>query len=55
MVETLEGEAALAVMDRMSIAHTGEPFPYRSGVAYLVEPEHVRTAKLGFERSTGAA
>ena len=51
VVETLEGDAALAVMDRMAINHTGKPFPYRSGVAYLVEPERVRSTQLGFERA----
>jgi PPOX class probable F420-dependent enzyme len=55
VVETREGDAALEVMDRMSIAHTGAPFPYRSGTLYLVEPERARYTRLGFERDTGAA
>lgn len=39
----LEGEAALAVMDRISHKYTGQPYPLRTGrVVFLVEPDHAR-------------
>jgi hypothetical protein len=41
VTERLEGEAAFAVIDRLSHKYTGQPYPLRSGkVVYLVEPEH---------------
>ena len=48
VVETVSGEAALEIMDRMSVRYTGEPFPYRSGIALLVEPEKASSFELGF-------
>jgi PPOX class probable F420-dependent enzyme len=51
VVETVGGEEALAIMDRMSVRYTGEPFPYRRGIALLVEPEKVFTTKLQFEHT----
>ena len=51
VVETVEGDAALAIMDRMAVRHTGRPFPYRQGIALLVEPERVHAMKLGFEHA----
>ena len=39
VAETLEGEAALAVIDRISQDYIGGPFPMRTGVVFLVEPE----------------
>jgi PPOX class probable F420-dependent enzyme len=38
--ERIEGEAAFAVIDRISQKYTGQPYPLRTGrVVYLVEPE----------------
>ena len=51
VVETVEGDAALAIIDRMAVRHTGRPFPYRQGIALLVEPERVHAMKLGFEHA----
>jgi PPOX class probable F420-dependent enzyme len=48
VVETLEGDAALEVIDRLALRYTGEPFPMRSGVVYLVEPERVQAMQLPF-------
>lgn len=50
-VERRDGEAALAVMDRIAEPYIGGPFPFRgpNGVAYLVEPEHVSFVELPFE------
>jgi len=51
VVETVEGDAALEIMDRMSMRYTGRPFPHRQGIALLVEPERVQEMKLGFEHT----
>src|SRR5687767_72709 len=32
VVETLHGDAALELMDRMAIKYTGQPFPMRRGI-----------------------
>jgi PPOX class probable F420-dependent enzyme len=49
VVETLEGEAALEVIDRLANRYTGKPFPMRSGVVFLVEPVRVGYMELPFE------
>jgi PPOX class probable F420-dependent enzyme len=49
VVEEVRGEAALAIMDRMSNRYVGYDFPYRQGVAFLVEPESARYQDLPFE------
>jgi PPOX class probable F420-dependent enzyme len=49
VVETLEGDAALEVIDRLSNRYTGQPFPMRSGVVFLVEPARVGFVALPFE------
>ena len=51
VVETVGGDEALAIMDRMAIRYTGSPFPYRQGIALLVEPEKVFEMKLAFEHT----
>ena len=38
VAEVLEGEEALAVIDRISEKYTGAPFPMRSGNVYWIEP-----------------
>jgi len=49
VVETLEGEAALEVIDRISQRYIGQPFPLRSGIVYWVEPETARFTELPFQ------
>jgi PPOX class probable F420-dependent enzyme len=49
VVDTLEGDAALAVIDRLSKRYTGKPFPMRSGVVFLIQPEKVGFMELPFE------
>lgn len=49
VAETLEGDAALEIIDRLSNRYTGKPFPRRSGVVYLVEPLKVGYMELPFE------
>ena len=48
VVATRHGEEALAVMDRMALAHTGAPFPVRRGVLFEVEVERVQNLTLPF-------
>lgn len=54
VARTLDGDAALAVMDRMALEYTGEPFPVRSGTLYLVAPEKVQNLTLPFEHQPAA-
>jgi PPOX class probable F420-dependent enzyme len=49
LVETLEGDAALVVIDRLANRYTGKPFPMRSGVVFLIEPDRVGFMELPFD------
>jgi PPOX class probable F420-dependent enzyme len=51
VVERLTGEAALDVMDRLARRYTGEDFPMRSGVVYLVEPQRAGFTELPFRHT----
>jgi PPOX class probable F420-dependent enzyme len=46
---TVEGEDALAIIDRLAHRYTGKPFPMRSGIVFLVSPDKVFTMELPFE------
>jgi PPOX class probable F420-dependent enzyme len=46
---TREGDAALEVIDRLSVKYTGQPFPMRSGVVFEVEVERAGYMELPFE------
>jgi PPOX class probable F420-dependent enzyme len=48
VVETVEGEPALEIIDRISHYYTGEPFPMRSGTVYWIEPETAHFVELPF-------
>jgi PPOX class probable F420-dependent enzyme len=48
VASTLEGEEALQVIDRISEAYIGVPFPMRSGVVYLVDVERSGAVTLPF-------
>jgi PPOX class probable F420-dependent enzyme len=48
VVDTLDGDEALTVIDRLSECYTGAPFPMRSGTVYLVEPDRVGFMELPF-------
>jgi PPOX class probable F420-dependent enzyme len=50
VVETLEGDAALEVIDRISQYYIGAPFPMRSGTVYRVEAERAHFVELPFEQ-----
>ena len=49
VVETQEGEEALRTIDRLAEKYTGAPFPMRSGIVYVVEPERQSYLELPFE------
>ena len=51
VVGTVEGEEALEIIDRLAVKYTGEPFPMRSGVVFLVEPERARETVLPFRHT----
>ncbi len=52
VVDRVDGDAALEVMDRLSVRYIGTPFPYRdSGTAYFIEPERSSFEQLGFEHT----
>jgi PPOX class probable F420-dependent enzyme len=53
VAETLEGDEALTVIDRLSERYTGEPFPMRSGTVYLIEPERAGFMALPFADKPG--
>ena len=48
VVETLHGDDALAVIDRISERYIGGPFPMRSGVVYWLAPETTHFVQLPF-------
>jgi PPOX class probable F420-dependent enzyme len=47
--ETVEGDRALEIIDRMSRKYTGKDFPMRSGVVFLIEVSSARVTKLPFD------
>jgi PPOX class probable F420-dependent enzyme len=51
VVSTVEGEEALSIIDRLAVKYTGNPFPMRSGVVFLIEPEKVLQMELPFEHA----
>lgn len=49
VVEELEGDEAVATMDRMSNRYVGTDFPVRTAIVSLIEPDRVRLQELPFE------
>jgi PPOX class probable F420-dependent enzyme len=47
--ETLHGDDAFVIIDRLADDYTGKPFPMRSGIVYLVEPGKVQEMELPFQ------
>jgi PPOX class probable F420-dependent enzyme len=45
---TIHGDDALEIIDRISDAYIGEPFPMRSGDVYVVDAEASGAAELPF-------
>jgi len=54
VVDTVEGDAALEIIDRLAVKYTGEPFPMRTGVVFLIEPERVHQMQLPFRHAPTA-
>jgi PPOX class probable F420-dependent enzyme len=48
VVETVEGEDALAIIDRISQHYIGADFPMRSGVVFWIDPERSHFVELPF-------
>ncbi len=50
VADTRHGAEALEAMDRLSVAYTGEPFPWRTdqGTLYLIDVDWSRFAELPF-------
>jgi len=48
VAEVVEGEDALAIIDLISDAYIGRPFPMRSGNVYVVDADAQGTAELPF-------
>ncbi len=42
VVDTVQDDAALEIADRLAVKYTGQPFPMRTGVVFLIEPEKVQ-------------
>ena len=51
VARVIEGEEALAIIDLISDAYTGKPFPVRSGNVYVVEPDAQGSMELPFSDS----
>ena len=54
VVSTVEGDAALEIIDRLAVEYTGRPFPMRSGIVFLIEPVSVQQMVLPFEHAPAA-
>jgi PPOX class probable F420-dependent enzyme len=55
VAETVAGDAALEIIDRLSRKYTGADFPMRSGVVYLIEVETSRLTELPFADTPAGA
>ena len=53
VVERIDGDAALAAMDRLSEKYIGAPFPMRNPetIAFVIEVDRARHVKLPFEHT----
>jgi hypothetical protein len=46
LVEQIDGDEAAAIVDRISHKYTGKPFPYPSGLVFVVEATTSRLFNL---------
>ncbi len=51
VVDTVQDDAALEIADRLAVKYTGQPFPMRTGVVFLIEPEKVQQMELPFQHA----
>jgi PPOX class probable F420-dependent enzyme len=49
VARVIEGDEALAIIDQISRAYIGRPFPMRSGNVFVIEPEAQGSADLPFK------
>lgn len=49
LAERVDGDAGLEIVDRIAHKYTGEDFPIRTVVAFLIDPEHELSFSLPFE------
>ena len=49
VARVIEGDEALAIIDLISHAYIGRPFPMRSGNVFVIEPEAQGSADLPFK------
>jgi hypothetical protein len=49
VARVIEGEEALTIIDLISHAYIGRPFPMRSGNVFVIEPEAQGSADLPFK------
>ena len=54
IVERFTGDRANAIVDRISMRYTGQPFPMRDRLVLLIEPERCGTMTLPFDHDRGA-
>lgn len=48
VTERLDGDAAWAVIDRLSVKYTGQPYQLRTDrIVLLIEPEHAKVISYG--------
>ncbi|MGD9572187.1 MAG: TIGR03618 family F420-dependent PPOX class oxidoreductase [Thermoleophilia bacterium] len=50
VVERIDGDAALAIADELSVKYTGDPFPWRSPatIVLVIEPDRATSVTLPF-------
>jgi PPOX class probable F420-dependent enzyme len=48
VAETIDGDEALAIIDRLAHKYTGQPFPLRTGRVYVIECARASFAELPF-------
>ncbi len=53
VAKTVEGDAALVIIDRLSNTYVGSDFPMRSGVVYLIDADYSRFTELPFADTPG--
>ena len=53
VADTIEGDAAFEIIDRIALKYTGQPFPMRSGIVYLIEPERSAFVRMPFTHNPG--
>ena len=49
IVDRFTGDRANAIVDRISMRYTGQPFPMRDRLVLLIEPDRAGTTSLPFD------